>query len=157
MSYNWISASTAEGRERLKERTNKGIIVARMAFAPDEIGQCYWMDMSRLNLCGEIVRNWEEAEAENYADDGRSILDCIEFLDPEPRQPELKPLEWHFSSRGKLASAKYCQLAGLFFAENLQPDVWTLFGSADGKFPTFEALSAHVEALRREALKKLLK
>lgn len=76
MSHKWESASTQQGRERLKELMDGGCNIV--------IVKCYIPHDQRYE-----VSEWPIEDAINYVP-AEGIEEPIEFLDPEPQQP--KPL-----------------------------------------------------------------
>lgn len=88
-----------------------------------------------------------------------AAIDAIARTFKKP-EPELKPLEWRFYNLSNSYVSQHCPLTNQFIAQKANNGVWGLnacCNDTDTTFPTFEALAAHVEALRHEALKKLLK
>ena len=79
MQYNWIPASTAKGRERLKELLDSGIRVV------GKIGN-RWKMISMWKGKGGLYHLTEYLLTESTFIE--SNLSGVEFLDPEPQHPQ---------------------------------------------------------------------
>ena len=79
MQYNWIPASTAKGRERLKELMDSGIRVV------GKIGN-RWKMISMWKGKGGLYHLTEYLLTESTFIE--SNLSGVEFLDPEPQPPQ---------------------------------------------------------------------
>lgn len=69
MSYNWTSASTPQGRERLKELMDSGFTVVGRSIDGMHDDECYFIDPE-------------------YDIAGDESLEYLQFLDPSPSQPK---------------------------------------------------------------------
>jgi len=78
MSYNWIKADTAEGRERLKELLDKGnFVIAKKGFGPNRLAEL------SVSLCkNEYMVNGKTSPMP--FDDLVYLIEDGEFLDPNP-------------------------------------------------------------------------
>lgn len=97
MSYNWQSAATPQGRERLKELIEDGHQIATRRTVEGRYKHI--ITHSDLNphsgdlvIDNDVYEDWEDAEGNNTFDD-------LEFLDPEPPAPVVdEPVKMHLKN-----------------------------------------------------------